>query len=298
MSRNQAQDAQTLYDNRATTYDDSHHPRFARHMVELARIQPGEHVLDLACGTGLVTFPAAFAVGPTGTVVGIDVSTGMLAEAHAKKDQHGASNVEFYNHSMTSLSTLPFVHDATGSFDCITCCSALVLLERPIEAMREWSTYIKPGGRLVVDATHIQNLTPGIVFERVGRRMGRPLPWYRLNFPENDSLEKAMREAGLRNVEVTFLSQLTSSNSTESEELKCFIRPVDKPKILREYSVDDADEVFDAQVGGAATKTLAEPGEVREEARRLFREEWARAADGDGVVREVDGIFVGIGYTA
>lgn len=296
MARDQAEDAQALYDNRATTYDDSHHPRFARHMVELACIQPGEHVLDLACGTGLVTFLAASAVGAAGKVTGVDISTGMLAEASAKKAHHSVANVQFYNHSMTSLSNLRALGDAQGAFDCITCCSALVLLEYPTEAMKEWSAYLKPGGRLVVDATHIQNLTPGVVFERVGRRMGRPLPWYRLNFPGNDSLEKAMFEAGLRDVQVTFLSQLTASSSTVSEELKHFVRPVDDPKILREYSIDDADEVFSAQIGGTAMKTLAAPEEVREEARRLFREEWGSAADEDGMVREVDGIFVGVGY--
>lgn len=298
MSRNQTHDAQTLYDSRARTYDNSHHPRFARHMVELASLKPSEHVLDLACGTGLVTFLVASAVGPTGRVVGVDVSKGMLAEAEGKKARDGGGQVEFYQHSMTDLSTLPAVRDERGKFDLITCCSALVLLEHPIDALKEWITYLKPGGRLVVDVTHIQNLTPGVVFERVGRRMGRPLPWYRLNFPHNDSLEKAMVEAGLQNVEVTFLSQITPSGPAGSDELKHYIRNIDDPKILQDYSINDADEVFDAQIGGTATRAIAEPDELREEARKVFREEWEKAADADGRVREVDGIFVGVGYKA
>lgn len=50
-------------------------------MVELAQLQPGENVLDLACGTGLVSFPASQVVGQSGSVVGIDISSGMLDQA-------------------------------------------------------------------------------------------------------------------------------------------------------------------------------------------------------------------------
>lgn len=53
-------------------------------------------------------------------------------------------------------------------FDVITCCLALVLLEHPIEALEHWKAYLKPGGRLIVDATHAQNLIAGLVMERVG----------------------------------------------------------------------------------------------------------------------------------
>ena len=52
MSLTQASDAQSLYDARSTEYDDSWHPRFARHILELAKPQAGEYVLDLACGWG------------------------------------------------------------------------------------------------------------------------------------------------------------------------------------------------------------------------------------------------------
>ena len=85
MPRNQAADAQELYDDRSIKYDDSHHPRFARHMVELANPRAGERVLDLACGTGLVSYPASTAVGPSGEVIGVDISSGMLRQAEAKK---------------------------------------------------------------------------------------------------------------------------------------------------------------------------------------------------------------------
>lgn len=83
--RDHHHDVRRLYDERSTSYDNSWHPRFARHIVQLAAIQPGEAVLDLACGTGLVSFMAGDAAGPTGSVVGVDLSDGMLSEAMKRR---------------------------------------------------------------------------------------------------------------------------------------------------------------------------------------------------------------------
>src|SRR5690242_16540628 len=120
----QSQTAARLYDVRAEKYDDSHHPKFAKWMAtEMLKPQPGEHILDLACGTGLVSFPAAEAVGPQGNVIGIDVSDGMLMEAEKKllmhKEQGHGMNLQFINHDIASLSTCAELKGREGSFDAI-----------------------------------------------------------------------------------------------------------------------------------------------------------------------------------
>jgi ubiquinone/menaquinone biosynthesis C-methylase UbiE len=289
--RNQAADAKELYDDRSGKYDDSHHPRLARHMVELARLQPGEDVLDLACGTGLVSFPAATIVGDKGSVVGIDISSGMLEQAKSKLSGHSPQNVEFYLHSITDLASLPALEGKL--FDVIICCSALVLLEDAAAALRHWTSYLKPGGRLVTDVTHPMNLAAGTAFERVGRRMQKPVPYYREPFQTPDDLRSRMEAAGLHGVEIVFLS---IQNIPGTDDLKDFIVPdVSKPKIQMEYDVDDADKVFEESIQGRAYKDLASPDNVREQAKALFKEEWRKLSDADGKVRVVDGIFVGIG---
>jgi ubiquinone/menaquinone biosynthesis C-methylase UbiE len=48
-------------------------------LIEMAALQPGEHVIDIACGTGLVTFRAADLVGPSGAVLATDISEVMAA---------------------------------------------------------------------------------------------------------------------------------------------------------------------------------------------------------------------------
>ena len=139
-SRNQAQDAQKLYDDRAARYDDSWHPVFAHHMVQLAALQPSDHVLDLASGTGLVTFAASMAVGTNGSVVGVDISSGMLDQARASLQNHHLKNISFYQHSITELDTLAAL--SGKKFDAIICASALVLLQDPGRAIMDWATYL------------------------------------------------------------------------------------------------------------------------------------------------------------
>jgi 2-polyprenyl-3-methyl-5-hydroxy-6-metoxy-1,4-benzoquinol methylase len=63
----------------------------AERMVALARLRPGARVLDVGCGTGSVARRAAPLVGPTGQLVGLDLSPGMLAVARAAASREGLS---------------------------------------------------------------------------------------------------------------------------------------------------------------------------------------------------------------
>lgn len=292
MATNQAKDATTLYDDRASTYDASFHDRFSSNIVQLLNLEPGEHVLDLACGTGLVTFKASNAVGPSGSVVGVDISTGMLAEAQAKFKDHAHSNVRLHQHSITELKSLEELRDR--KFDAITCASALVLLPRPGAALKQWMKYLKPGGRLITDVTHPRVLLPGIVLERVGQALDLHIPWYREAFQRPEDLTKLMQEASLINVEVRRISQLNSRDG--SDDLQAFIAgPQQELLIARAYTVADAADVFDAHLKkpyGACMKD--EP--VYSQAKQLFLDEWAKLADENGILEEVDEVFVGIGY--
>ena len=287
--RDQAADAQYLYDPRGAKYDDSWHPRFARHIVELAGPQAGEKVLDLACGTGLVSFSASHAVGAQGSVVGVDISSGMLEQARRKLSSHGLKNVTLFQHSITDLDTLGALKGQ--QFDIVTCASALVLLEDAGKAIRHWTQYLRPGGRIIVDATHPQSQLIGITMERVGMRMQKPVPYYRLPFQKPDDLKTVMEKAGLRDVEIKLVSQMAIEGT---EQLKDYISDPKKPRIDAEYSKEDADALFEEHLKWRANVGFVEPPEVREQAKKMFKEEWSKLADADGRVREVDMVFVGI----
>nr|OQO21348.1 hypothetical protein B0A51_10059 [Rachicladosporium sp. CCFEE 5018] len=290
MPRDQAADAQHLYDDRATKYDDSWHPRFARHVVDLLDLKPGEHVLDLACGTGLVTFAAAQAVGSTGSVTGVDISSGMLAQAHLKQLNANIENVTFHQHSITSLSNLKGVQGQ--QFDAITCASALVLLSNPTLALKHWVRFLKPGGRLIMDVTHIRSQLGHLTLERVGKSLAIPVPSYRLNFETPQHFEDLLSAAGLQNVDIKLLSQVQANG--HGEGIDAYVSGVDQPRIDRVFAIEDGQATFEKLIASRYGEALAADG-VRDRARELFMEEWAKLADGHGRIEEVDGVFVGKG---
>ena len=77
---------------------------FRENLVRLARIEPGESVLDVGCGTGTLAIAAKRRVGPTGAVSGIDASPEMIARA-SKKARKAGIEVAFQE---GVAQTLPF----------------------------------------------------------------------------------------------------------------------------------------------------------------------------------------------
>lgn len=280
-----------MYDARSSTYDNSWHPRFASHIVQLANPAPGECVLDLACGTGLVSFLAAQAVGPKGRVIGVDVSSGMLDEAR-KKQNENTSNLGFVKGNIERLSSLPEVNELKGKVDLITCASALVLLSDPFAVVKHWAEYLAPDGRMIVDVTHPRNQVVGICMERVGKRLARHIPHFRLNFQSQANILQLLRDSGFGDLWLWNLSQLDFPE-TRTEELEDFIVDPARPRVERIYRVDAADEIFEATMQSG--ETYASLREVRDQARGIFREEWAALGDENGNVTSLDWVWVAMG---
>jgi ubiquinone/menaquinone biosynthesis C-methylase UbiE len=97
---------------------------WAEDLLTRVALQPGEHVLDVACGTGIVARLAAPQVGGTGRVVGVDLNTGMLDMARAQALPAGAT-VEWQEGDATALPC----DDAT--FDVVCCEQGLQFLVLP-----------------------------------------------------------------------------------------------------------------------------------------------------------------------
>lgn len=118
-------------------------PFAADYMINLVTPGPGEKVLDIAAGTGMVTIPAARAVRPEGRVQAIDFSTGMLNKAEKNINRHALGNVDLL---VMDAENLGF---RAGSFDLITCGFGVFFLADPFTALRNWQRVLKPGGRII-----------------------------------------------------------------------------------------------------------------------------------------------------
>jgi ubiquinone/menaquinone biosynthesis C-methylase UbiE len=112
-------------------------------LLQMAQIQKGEHVLDIACGTGLVSFRVAKDVGEKGLVVGADISDKMIELASSIATEKKYSNIKFQRMDAEELQ----VKDS--SFDVALCALGLMYLPNPIQALKEMFRILKPGGRAV-----------------------------------------------------------------------------------------------------------------------------------------------------
>ncbi|MGH9380898.1 MAG: arsenite methyltransferase [Thermoanaerobaculia bacterium] len=125
--------------------------------VPLLDLQPGETVLDLGSGPGLDVFIAAKAVGPTGRVIGVDMTPEMIDRATAAAERLGLDHVEF---RLGRLEALP-LDDA--SVDAVTSNCVLNLVPDKRAVFREIARVLRPGGRLVVADLVLAKPLPGAV---------------------------------------------------------------------------------------------------------------------------------------
>lgn len=113
-------------------------------LIETAALQPGERVLDLACGTGIVARLAAERVGPAGTIAGLDINPGMLAVARAAAPPAAAIA---WHQAPADATALP-----DAAFDVVMCQMGLQFFADKAAALREAHRILAPGGRIVVNA--------------------------------------------------------------------------------------------------------------------------------------------------
>jgi ubiquinone/menaquinone biosynthesis C-methylase UbiE len=149
--------------NAAETYERALVPAvfapWAPLVVELADPQPGERVLDIACGTGLIARLAAERVGRTGNVTGLDLNPGMLSFAATitSPDPATSAPIIWREASATNM-PLP-----AAAFDVVYCQLGLQFFADRPAAMREMYRVLVPGGRLGLMVWQDIQYSPGFV---------------------------------------------------------------------------------------------------------------------------------------
>lgn len=144
------------YTRAADTFDELpfwHH--YGRLTADLAALRPGDRVLDLCCGTGASALPAARAVGPTGSVIGVDFTPALIEVARAHAAAAGLTQARF---EVADVTTLAF---APGAFDAVISVFGLFFVDDMPGMLRSAWRWLLPGGRLVTTVWGEVVLAPG-----------------------------------------------------------------------------------------------------------------------------------------
>ena len=131
----------------------------------LLALQPGDGVLDVACGPGNVARAFAHTVGDSGLVVGLDASRTMLERGAADLANSNIRNLVLVRGSAMQV---PFVDD---SFDAVCCFAALHLFEDPLGALDEMARVLTPGGRIALMTSVQRQLGPRGPFKPLTERL-------------------------------------------------------------------------------------------------------------------------------
>jgi ubiquinone/menaquinone biosynthesis C-methylase UbiE len=169
-----------------------HH--FGRRTVEWLHLSPGARVLDLCCGTGASARPAAEIVGPSGSVLGVDITEALLQQARDKAAARGLAHLRF---QCADVAAIDF---PAGSFDAVVSVFGLFFLDDMSAVLRRAWTWLAPGGVLAVTTWGEDVLAPGEAWFQEAARQEDPSIAVaghasRLDTPEK--LAAVFEEAGL-----------------------------------------------------------------------------------------------------
>lgn len=172
---------------------------YSRRLVEIAAVKPGDRVLDVACGTGVVTQLVANKIGSAGQVVGFDLNAGMLARA--KDSRETAVALEW---RLGNATDMPF-GDAT--FDCVICQHGLQFIPNKAAAVSEMHRVLADRGRIVISVWRSIEHCPwqAAIADALDRNMGHEQATQirsAFNFGDADQLKQVIVTAGFRDVEV------------------------------------------------------------------------------------------------
>jgi SAM-dependent methyltransferase len=228
-------------------------------MLEAAQLQPGQRVLELACGAGRVGLHAASRVGPDGTVLCSDFSKAKDDADAERVERLGIPNVS------TQVLDAQQLELPDEDFDRLLCRFGYMLMADPRQALRESARVLRPDGRLVlaVWGAAEDNLWLSLIIDALIDHLNAPPPEPGAPGPfslgDVDRLRALVEEAGLVDVEIERIETEQTYDSLDGwwEE----ILEVSGPLAAMLKALPDADrESIHAEVATAGERFVSDDG--------------------------------------
>ncbi|RWI10917.1 MAG: methyltransferase domain-containing protein [Mesorhizobium sp.] len=218
---------------------------WAADLVKRSAPRPGEQVLDVACGTGVVARLAAEQMG-TGRVVGLDLNSSMLAVARAVA-QNGGPKVEWHE---ASVHQMPFPN---GTFDVILCQLGLQFFPDRARALAEMFRVLTPGGRLALSVFTAIERTPvahalADALDRYLAPGASSIKRSEHTLSDGSLLENLVSAAGFKDVTVTSVTQMLRFPSPR-DYVRLQLSATPQAGMVADMDADKRDALIDAITG-------------------------------------------------
>jgi ubiquinone/menaquinone biosynthesis C-methylase UbiE len=200
---------------------------WSSYLIRSANVQPGEHVLDVACGTGIVARNIALSGGSHGVVIGIDLNPNMLSVARVATERESLA-IEWYT---SHAEQLPF---PDSCFDLILCQFGLMFFTNRQSALAEMHRVLRPGGRVVLSVWQGLNRHPfyRTLHEVSQRHLGKSSVQAVFSLGDPGELHRLLADSGFQRVEIEPVS-ITASFPNPEEFLawEIDVNPAETPAL-------------------------------------------------------------------
>jgi SAM-dependent methyltransferase len=223
------------------------HEGVSARLIETAAPVAGETVLDIGCGAGATSMALATAVGPGGSVLGIDISSTLLDRAEQRRKEAGLENVQYV---LTDAQTHPFAPDG---FDLVISRFGVMFFADPVAAFQNLLAALRPGARLAFASWAEAGANPWFTLPKdvAARVLGEPAPTPPraagpLAFAETDYVLGILQQAGFSDCafERTPIGLFHPGGVEAVMRLVPVVGPV--ARIVREFdgSADDVEKIM------------------------------------------------------
>lgn len=228
----------------------------AADLVSAANVQAGDRVLDVGCGTGVVTREAADRTASPADVTGADINDAMLGTARHFADRHGMPDIRWHSCDAASM---PF-EDA--AFDVVLCQQGLQFMPDRPAAMAEMARVLAPNGRLAVSVWKSNSPFGMALCDALDRQFGEgtTASWGAASsLGDRDELRSLGEDAGFNNCHVRFDIKMARHSNPEAfvsgviaasplENAVAEMADEDQMKLVRQIIIELGDNMDDRGV--------------------------------------------------
>ena len=252
MTTNNYKQQVTDFFNQRTQYDNDFTYNRAIKLVESVPISPGNKILDVATGTGIIAIAASEIVGEQGIIIGVDISPIMLQQAKAKIAAAKINNIQLIE------SDIDHINFPENSFDKIFCSSSIPWFTNIPAVFQNWYRWLKPGGKIAFSCYSQDSFFTPLIVKLCQKVCQQKLPDWNSITGTPEKCSNLLTQAKFKNIKITteqlghYLPVATAKNTWNGD--RTWINPQGNPLAqLSESQLEELKTAYDLEINKLAT---------------------------------------------